>query len=287
MTLDKSVKIAFIGGGQMAQAIIGGLVAAGHPTTNLYVAEPFQGMLDAVAARFPGVSVSQNNNDAAAFGQVLVLAVKPQVLKSVAEGIAPTLQSHHPVVVSIAAGIRLADLSRWLQTSTVVRVMPNTPALVNEGASGLFAPKEVSETQKDLAYAVCMSFSQKAYFVEKEVLLDVVTGVSGSGPAYFFYMLEALENQGVEMGLPRDVARGLAAQTCYGAGKMALAQLETDPAVLRKNVTSPKGTTEAGVKVMDDAGAKQIFQNVVIAATKRADELGDILGSQGSVSGKL
>ncbi|KAJ3005440.1 UNVERIFIED_CONTAM: hypothetical protein HDU68_004618 [Siphonaria sp. JEL0065] len=284
--------VVFTGGGQMARAMIGGLVASGHSASNIYVAEPFQAALDSVAASFPGVHVSTNNNDAVSFNgegsNVLVLAVKPQVLKGVAEGISGALEEHAPVVVSIAAGIRLADLSRWLSASfkpeskrpSIVRVMPNTPALVNEGASGLYAGETVSELQKDLAFSVCGSFSKMAYWVEKEVLLDVVTGVSGSGPAYFFYLLEAMENAAVELGMPREVARGLAAQTCLGAGKMALAQLETDPAILRKNVTSPKGTTEAGIKVFDDLGAKKIMQDVVIAATKRADELGDILGSQ-------
>ncbi|KAI9326995.1 pyrroline-5-carboxylate reductase dimerization-domain-containing protein [Obelidium mucronatum] len=300
MALDQTVKIAFIGGGQMARAMIGGLVAAGHPATNIYVAEPFQAALDSVSSSFPGVHTSTNNNDAVSFNgegsNVLVLAVKPQVMKGVAEGISVALEEHAPVVVSIAAGIRLVDLSRWMSASfkpdskqpSIVRVMPNTPALVNEGASGLFADSTtVSDAQKDLAFAVCQSFSKMAYWVEKEVVLDIVTGVSGSGPAYFFYLLEAMENAAVELGMPREVARGLAAQTCLGAGKMALAQLETDPAILRRNVTSPKGTTEAGIKVFDDLGAKKIMQDVVIAATKRADELGDILGSQGNVPEKL
>ncbi|ORY45609.1 pyrroline-5-carboxylate reductase [Rhizoclosmatium globosum] len=284
MTLDRSTRIAFIGGGQMARAMIGGLTAAGHPTSNIFVAEPFQGALDAVSASFAGVSTSTDNTLAVNFNglgaHVVVLAVKPQVLKGVAEGLANSLKTHKSVVVSIAAGIRIKDLARWLDWNTIVRVMPNTPALVNEGASGLYADESCTQQQKDLAFAIAGSFSKMAYWVEKEVLLDVVTGVSGSGPAYFFYLLEAMENAAVELGMPREVARGLAAQTCLGAGKMALAQLDTDPAILRKNVTSPKGTTEAGIKVFDDLNAKKIMQDVVIAATKRADELGDILGSQ-------
>ncbi|KAJ3402979.1 hypothetical protein HDU80_004582 [Chytriomyces hyalinus] len=285
MGLETTQRIAFIGGGQMARAMIGGLVSAGHPVANLFVAEPFQGSLDACQQLFPGIHTHTDNNAAVAFhGQgahVLVLAVKPQVIKGVAEGLSAAVATHAPVVVSIAAGVRCVDLARWIGKSpALVRVMPNTPALVAEGASGLFAEPHVTQVQKDLAFAVCASFSKMAYWVDKEMLLDVVTGVSGSGPAYFFYMLEAMENAAVELGMPRDVARGLAAQTCMGAGKMALAQLETDPAILRKNVTSPKGTTEAGIKVMDDKGAKQIIADAVIAATNRADELGTILGNQ-------
>ncbi|KAJ3227714.1 hypothetical protein HDU81_006534 [Chytriomyces hyalinus] len=285
MGLEATQRIAFIGGGQMARAMIGGLVSAGHPVSNLFVAEPFQGSLDACQQLFPGIHTHTDNNAAVEFhgkgAHVLVLAVKPQVIKSVAEGLSSAVATHAPVVVSIAAGVRCVDLARWLgKNPALVRVMPNTPALVAEGASGLFAEPHVTQAQKDLAFAVCASFSKMAYWVDKEMLLDVVTGVSGSGPAYFFYMLEAMENAAVELGMPRDVARGLAAQTCMGAGKMALAQLETDPAILRKNVTSPKGTTEAGIKVMDDKGAKQIIADAVIAATNRADELGTILGNQ-------
>ncbi|KAJ3219819.1 hypothetical protein HDU67_009007 [Dinochytrium kinnereticum] len=283
----------------MAGSMIGGMIAKGFPPTNIFVSEPVSELGSKLATKY-GVHVTNTNTDAISFkghpsgtpATVVVLAVKPQVLKLVAEGISSAVQAHKPLVISIAAGIRVDDLARWLQSDpvshelisgavrpSIVRVMPNTPALVLEGASGLWAGSEVSQVQRDLATVLMASFSAKAFWVEKESLLDVVTGVSGSGPAYFFYLLEAMENAGVSLGLPRDVARGLAAQTCLGAGKMAVSQLE-DPAILRKNVTSPNGTTAAAIKTFDDNGALKVMMEAVVAATKRGEELADILGKQ-------
>ncbi|KAI8837341.1 pyrroline-5-carboxylate reductase dimerization-domain-containing protein [Chytridium lagenaria] len=244
------------GGGNMAGSMIGGMIAKGFSASNIFVSEPVSELGSKLKDKY-GVNVTNDNNAALHFttssssshADVVVLAVKPQVLKVVSEGISESVQKLKPLVISIAAGIRVDDLARWLSASpstheplpgavrpSIVRVMPNTPALVLEGASGLWAGSE-----------------REGFLVEKESLLDVVTGVSGSGPAYFFYLLEAMENAGVAQGLPRDVARGLAAQTCLGAGKMAVSQLE-DPSILRKNVTSPNGTTAAAIKTFDDAG---------------------------------
>ncbi|KAJ3416624.1 hypothetical protein HDV05_000906 [Chytridiales sp. JEL 0842] len=288
----------------MAKAIIGGLIASGYPATNIYVSEPIAELGAKLNATY-GVHTTTDNNTALSFSSasqpadVVIVAVKPQVLKGVAEGIAASAQKYKPLFITIVAGIRVADLARWLSSDptthallpgakdpSIVRVMPNTPALVQEGASGLWAPEGVTDQQKTLAGEIMNAFSKKAFWLEKEFLLDVVTGVSGSGPAYFFYMLEAMEHAAIELGMPKEIARGLAAQTCLGAGKMALADLE-DPAILRKNVTSPKGTTEAAIKVFDDKGGKDIMKAAVIAATKRADELANILGAQGSSTGKL
>ncbi|KAJ3119252.1 hypothetical protein HK100_000399 [Physocladia obscura] len=267
----------------MAKAMIAGLLAAGHPAGNITVTEPQETTLALLRTGFPGVRTS-TDNAAAIFGShVIVLATKPQVLKAVAEALVAPLKTestNNPLILSIAAGIRVADLARWLDYKTIVRVMPNTPALVSEGASGLYASQSVSEKQKDLAFAVCASFSKLAYWLDKEQLLDVVTGTSGSGPAYFLYLCEAMVEAAVEQGMPREIARGLVAQTCLGVGKMTLSQLDTEFSVLRRNVTSPKGTTEAGIKVFDDNNVKQHMKDCVVAATKRADELGDILGSQ-------
>ncbi|KAJ3350104.1 hypothetical protein HDU83_009885 [Entophlyctis luteolus] len=285
MLLD-SMRIAFVGGGNMARAMIGGLLAAGLSPERVFVAEPFEPTREGLRRDFPAIRLATDSLQAAEFAPtVIVLATKPQVLKAVAESLRPVILAAvkaNPavVVVSIAAGVRTVDLARWLDFSCIVRVMPNTPALVSEGAAGLFAHASVSEDLRSLAFEVCRSFSKVLYWVKSEQLLDVVTGVSGSGPAYFFYMIEAMEEAGVELGLPREIARGLAAQTCLGAGKMALEQISTEPATLRKNVTSPNGTTEAGVKVLEARSAKQIIKDCVIAATKRGDELGDILGRQ-------
>ncbi|KAJ1568673.1 hypothetical protein HK405_015352 [Cladochytrium tenue] len=280
----------------MAKAIIGGLLAAGFPAVNIFVSEPFPAAVEQLKATYPGIRVGSDNAEAVAFGpaaspaaDVVLFAVKPQVIRAVAEALAPAVQRHRPLVITIAAGIRVADLAKWLQADAVthaplpdavpphiVRVMPNTPALVSEGASGLYAGPGLPADLRTVARGIIDSFSKVAYWVEKEGLLDVVTGVSGSGPAYFFYLLEAMEEAGVELGLPREVARGLAAQTCAGAGRMAVARLE-DPADLRRSVTSPNGTTHAGVQVMEHAGARAVFVDVVRAATRRAEELADTM----------
>ncbi|KAI9343472.1 pyrroline-5-carboxylate reductase dimerization-domain-containing protein [Zopfochytrium polystomum] len=295
--LDLTKRIAFIGGGNMAKAIIGGLFAVGFPAANIAVSEPFPPAIEALKTAYPASFITSDNNAAITFGgaaqpaDLILFAVKPQVIKSVAEGVSVAVQKHKPVVITIAAGIRVADLARWLSADPVthaplpgasapaiVRVMPNTPALVSEGASGLWADASLDGAKKDLAFSVVNAFSQRAYWVEKEGLLDVVTGVSGSGPAYFFYLLEALEEAAVQLGMPRDIARGLAAQTCVGAGKMALSM--EDPTILRRNVTSPNGTTHAGIQVFEAAGAKKVMIDVVKAATRRAEELAEVMGSQ-------
>ncbi|KAJ3137908.1 hypothetical protein HK101_003805 [Irineochytrium annulatum] len=165
--------------------------------------------------------------------------------------------------------------------------MPNTPALVLAGASGLWASQsDVTPAQRTLAEQLMSSFSGQSHWVDRESLLDAVTGVSGSGPAYFFLMLEAMEKSGVELGLPKEVARALAAQTCIGAGMMALKEME-DPAVLRKNVTSPNGTTAAGVQVLEEMGARKAIEACVKRATERAGELADELGKQVSGMPKM
>ncbi|KAJ3108538.1 hypothetical protein HDU97_000820 [Phlyctochytrium planicorne] len=285
------LKITFIGGGNMAGSMIGGLISRGFNPSNIHVSEPVEALRQKLSNLYK-VNVTTDNAASITSQSVIVLAVKPQVLKGVAEGIAAAVQKHEPLIISIAAGIRVGDLARWLAIgkegfkASIVRVMPNTPALVLEGASGLWAGPEVSQKQRDVATGLVASFSAKSFWVEKESLLDVVTGVSGSGPAYFFYLLEAMENAGVQLGLPRDVARGLAAQTCLGAGKMAVAELE-DPAILRRNVTSPNGTTAAAIKTFDDAGSLKVMVDAVVAATHRGGELADILGKQGSSGAKI
>ncbi|KAI9100493.1 pyrroline-5-carboxylate reductase dimerization-domain-containing protein [Phlyctochytrium arcticum] len=284
--LDTSKRIAFIGGGNMASAIIGGLIAAGHPASNIYVSEPYEPTREKVTASFKGIHLTTSNSDAVAFaGQdgksadLVMLSVKPQVMKDVAAGISKDVLTHKPVVVTIAAGILLKDLQRWIggEGAALVRVMPNTPALVSEGAAGLFAPQGVSDEQKKLAFAVLAAVSKEAYWVDKEDLLEVVTGVSGSGPAYFFLMVEALAQAGKDLGLPADVALGLARQTCLGAGRM-LVDTKEDPAELRRKVTSPNGTTHAAVQSLEAEGLRELCKKAVTAAKERGEELGRELG---------
>ncbi|TGZ85075.1 pyrroline-5-carboxylate reductase [Ascodesmis nigricans] len=287
--LDTSKRIAFVGGGNMASAIIGGLVAGGYPASNIYVSEPWEEARTKVEASFK-VKTTTDNVAAVSFdgdkaADLVVLAVKPQVIKKVAEGITEVVQKNKPVVVSIAAGITIPDLSRWLGGGNVplVRVMPNTPALVSEGATGLYAVETVSEEQKALAFNVLAAVSKTNYWVDREELLDVVTGVSGSGPAYFFLMVEALAKAGQDLGLPADVALGLARQTCMGAGRM-LVDTQEDPAELRRKVTSPNGTTHAAIESFLANGFTKICSDAVVAATKRGEELGKEMGKQVSGS---
>ncbi|TPX62637.1 pyrroline-5-carboxylate reductase [Powellomyces hirtus] len=306
--LDTSKRITFIGGGNMGAAIIGGLLANGYPPTNITVSEPNEASRTNLEKQF-GVLTTADNNAAVAYttgnsdgkGQgahLVMLAVKPQIMRDVARGIAQAVQKHKPVVVTIAAGIMLKDLATWLSTGadgsqlpgatapSLVRVMPNTPSLVLEGAAGLYATNEVSEDQKTLAYNVLSAVSKCAYWVDREELLDVVTAVSGSGPAYFFLMVECLAKSGINLGLPSDVAYGLARQTCMGAGKMLVDQKE-DPSELRRKVTSPNGTTHAAVESMLASGIRDTVDKAVVAATKRGEELGKMFSNTSDTGPKL
>ncbi|KAK2051550.1 NADP oxidoreductase coenzyme F420-dependent [Colletotrichum caudatum] len=280
----QSSKIAFIGGGNMAAAIIGGLVAKGIDKQHVTVSEPWEVNREKMAAL--GVKTTTSNAEAFAGADIAILAVKPQVAKGVCIELAKAVSGHEktPVVVSIAAGITLEALQKWLalddgRTPHVVRVMPNTPALVGEGASGLFAGSDVTDDEKKLTESLMASVSKATEWVDKEELIDVVTGLSGSGPAYFFAMVEHLISSAVSLGLSPEQAKRLAAQTCLGAGKM-LVESPEDPGQLRKNVTSPNGTTHAALQSFEASGFRDIVDKAVKAATSRGEELGKTLGNQ-------
>ncbi|CAK7212270.1 hypothetical protein SBRCBS47491_001406 [Sporothrix bragantina] len=276
-----NAKLAFIGGGNMAAAIIGGLLAREVSADNISVAEPWDVNRAKMAAL--GVKTTTSNSEVAAWADLVVISVKPQVAQTACQDMASAWKEFGddkklPLVVSIAAGITIDSLREWTTTAGgrvphVVRVMPNTPALVGEGASGLYAGDDITEEERQLATQMLESVSKATEWVAREDLLDVVTGLSGSGPAYFFAMVEHLITSAVSLGLPVDQASRLAKQTCLGAGKM-LVESSEEPGQLRKNVTSPNGTTHAALVSFEASGFEEIVNKAVDAATKRSVELG-------------
>ena len=269
--------IGFIGGGNMASSLIGGLVSNGYPADKITVSDLSTEKLSYLSKTF-GINITQDSGALAASVDVLVLAVKPQSMQVVAEGVSSAAKEKRPVLVSIAAGIRVDALDRWFGGDLpIVRCMPNTPALVKTGATGLYANAQVSELQKDLVESLLRAVGVTVW-VKEETQLDAVTALSGSGPAYFFLMMEALEMAGIEAGLDQKTAQLLTQETALGAAKMALASSES-AGVLRQRVTSPGGTTERALGVMDERGLKAIFREAVMAAKERSTELSDELGA--------
>ncbi|OJJ50430.1 hypothetical protein ASPZODRAFT_129060 [Penicilliopsis zonata CBS 506.65] len=268
----------------MAMAIVRGLITHGLSAQSITVAEPWEVNRGKMAEM--GVQTTTDNVAAVRGADVVILAVKPQVTKAVCQEIAAGWSgaASPPVVVSIAAGITLASLQQWLHAEGgksvhVVRVMPNTPALVSEGASGLVAGEGVTEDEKALIDGLLRSVSKATEWVDREDLLDVVTGLSGSGPAYFFAMVEHLIASATALGLSKEQATRLAAQTCLGAGKM-LVESSDEPAQLRRNVTSPGGTTFAALQTFEALKFGETVDAAVKSATARAAELGETLGKQ-------
>ncbi|HAO33639.1 MAG TPA: pyrroline-5-carboxylate reductase [Candidatus Competibacter sp.] len=273
----KALPIAFIGGGNMARSLIGGLIAGGHDPSRIWVAEPDASQREFLRGRH-GVHTDPDNLTAIAAADIVVLAVKPQILRGVAEQLAPALQARAPLVISVAAGVRERDLRRWLGGGrlALVRTMPNTPALVGSAASALFANEFVTEDHRQLAESLLRAVGVTVW-VDDETLLDTVTALSGSGPAYFFLVMEALEQTALALGLDEDKARLLTLQTAFGAAKMALESAES-PATLRVRVTSPGGTTERALGVLREGGLEALLAKALEAARQRSRELGDLLG---------
>ncbi len=266
--------VAFIGAGNMARAIIGGLLENGFAPQNIWAAEPESARLEDLAAQ--GLNTTTDNQAAVAAADLVVLAVKPQIMQSVAADLATAARQHQPLFVSIAAGISLEALDRWLGGSAaVVRCMPNTPALVQTGASGLFANERVSDLQREQATQVLQAVGI-ALWVQSEAELDAVTAVSGSGPAYYFLMMEAMTAAGVKLGLSEATARNLTLQTALGAARMA-SNSDVDAAELRRRVTSPKGTTEQAINTFQAQGLEAIVEQAMTACRDRAVEMADEL----------
>lgn len=272
----RKIDVAFIGGGNMATSLIGGLLSNGLPTDRITVSDPAEAQLERLRARF-GVKTTSSNAAALSAADVGVLAVKPQQLARVAEEIAPVLKSDRKLMISIAAGIRLKDLQRWLGTScAVVRAMPNRPALVGAGVTALVAGQSVTPQERSDSESI-LGACGKTVWLGDESGMDAVTAISGSGPAYFFLLIEALEQSGIELGLPPATARLLATETARGAGRMAALGPEP-PAELRMQVTSAGGTTAAALAVLEQADVRGIFSKAVTAAARRSAELAEQYG---------
>lgn len=269
----KTSKIGFIGGGNMATSLARGLIASGHAPDCVWVSDVNEAVLAALATSLH-VHTTQSNVVVAAAVEVLVLAVKPQILQAVALEVAATVRNKPCLVVSIAAGVNLRSLAAWLGTEVaIVRCMPNTPALVMSGATVLFANDRVTPEQRSLAENILRAVGM-ALWVEDESLLDVVTAVSGSGPAYFFLLMEAMTTAAVDMGLEPEMARLLVQQTGFGAAKIALEANEA-PEVLRQRVTSPGGTTERAINTFAEGGFIELVGSALMAAHVRAVEMSE------------
>jgi len=267
-------RIAFIGGGNMASAIIGGLIRQGTTTEAIDVVEP-SAEARAALHRQHGVAAQAQAGDFLDAAALVVWAVKPQMFQAATQPVRPhTVRALH---LSVAAGIRSDSIAAWLGSERVVRAMPNTPALIGKGITALFARPAVTPLERERVSRV-IATTGALLWLDAEAQLDAVTALSGSGPAYLFYVMEAMRTAGIEMGLPAEQAYQLAVATCIGAGELALASSEP-PEVLRRRVTSPGGTTHAAISVMDEADIQRHLVRAMHAARKRAIAMGDEFGA--------
>lgn len=271
-------QVTFIGAGNMASAIIGGMIDSGYPRDAITATAPHEEALTPVRERL-GIHTSTDNATAVANADVVVLAVKPQIMREVCEKLRDAVQARKPLIVSVAAGLPAETLEAWLGGGlAVVRCMPNTPSLVGAGAAGLYANARVSDDQRSLATELLEAVGLVEW-VEEEALLEAVTAVSGSAPAYFFLMFEAMEEAGTKLGLPADTARRLAMQTALGAARMAMDSDKT-PGELKRNVMSPGGTTERAIEHLEDAGLRRLMAEAMDACAERAREMAEELGKR-------
>lgn len=268
--------IGFIGGGNMATSLIGGLIAGGFNEKLIWVADPDSEKLFQLEEKF-AIHTTSDNHLVAEKAKVLVLAVKPQILRSVTSDFSDIIRNSAPLVISIAAGIRESDLERWCGGSvSLVRCMPNSPALVRTAATALHANSNVSEEQRDMAESIMRSVGLTVW-LNSEALMDAVTALSGSGPAYFFLLMETMEKAALDLGLDQETARLLIQQTALGAAKVAL-EVDESPTDLRRKVSSPGGTTERAIEVFEIAGLPQLVKTALQAAKARSIELSNELG---------
>lgn len=270
--------ICFIGAGNMALSLVGGLLASGYPKANVIATDPTKERRDDVTQSL-GIHCYESNLEAAEKADILVLAVKPQMLEKVCQELQSVVQNKRSLIISVAAGVRSTDIDLWLGGNTaIVRTMPNTPALIQSGATGLYANDAVSSQQREQAEHILRA-AGLAVWVKQESDLDTVTAVSGSGPAYYFLFMEAMQNAAQEMGLDENTARLLTIQTAFGAAKMALESAD-DCATLRRKVTSPNGTTEKAIQSFEQDELATTVANAMQAAQDRAVSLANELGHQ-------
>lgn len=269
-------RIAFIGAGNMARGLIGGLVANGMQPERLAAADPDEAQRRALADQF-GIDTDADNAAVIAPADVVVFAVKPQLMAAVVRAARPALQDADKLIISIAGGIRLAAIQRWLAfPAATVRVMPNTPALIRAGASALFAGPQAGPRQRAIAEALMRAVGAVVW-LEGEAQMDAVTALSGSGPAYFFYLMEAMEKAARDMGLNADQARLLTLETALGAAKMARAS-DADPKTLRAQVTSRGGTTEQALNLFNECGLADVIGQAMRSARARSEALAEEFG---------
>lgn len=262
--------IAFIGGGNMASCIIGGMITNGYSPGQILVGTPSEGTRQKLESTY-GVSTFADNHVAAAAADLVVLAVKPQMMRSVVTALAPAL-SHKPIMVSVAAGIPVAALADWLtEDMSIVRAMPNTPSMLQSGATGLFTNQPLSIANQQLVDSIFQAVGYSCW-VNNEALIDAVIAVAGSGPAYFYLVMEIMQKIGEELGLPTKTAQELCLQTALGAARMAT-EAGISPSELRAQVTSPGGTTQAAISRFQEQGLEDVFRQAMKTAVGRAQEM--------------
>ncbi len=263
--------LAFIGAGTIAASLIGGLIKNQYPAEKIWASNPDQTCLDDLHSRF-GIHIDQDNNAVAEHADIIILAVKPTIIATVVKQLAAIIERRQPLLISVAASISIPFIEKQLHSAAaIIRCMPNTPALVGHGATALYANTHTSEAQRNTAESIMRAVGITQW-LEKESLLDAVTALSGSGPAYFFLLMEAMEAAAIEMGLTKDTAHLLTVQTALGAASMAL-QSTKSCADLRAQVTSPGGTTEAALRVLEPSKIRNIVKDAMCAAALRAKPL--------------
>jgi pyrroline-5-carboxylate reductase len=264
--------IAIIGAGHMGMCLLGGLISKNYPPANIFLADPSFEKLENAEQQYH-IHTTPHNIEATQTANVIIFAVKPDVINPLATELANSIQKQKPLVISIAAGIRESHIQQWLGNHVpIIRAMPNTPALINCGATALYANDYVSHEQRQQAESILKTVGITVWLAN-EAQMDAVTALSGSGPAYFYFLIEAMQQAGEKLGLPSDIARLLTLQTAYGASRLAL-ESRKPAAELCQQAMTPGGTTEQAIRVLNENKCRDIVAEAVNAAAKRSEELG-------------